>query len=49
VFYFPILVRKEKASWEEFMEKGFSHLLNGTYEGAYQNEKTTAFLQNLGG
>ena len=49
VFYFPILVRKEKASWEEFMEKGFIHLLNGTYEGAYQNEKTTAFLQNLGG
>ena len=49
VFYFPILVRKEKASWEEFMEKGFSHLLNGTYEGAYQNERTTAFLQNLGG
>ena len=49
VFYFPILVRKEKASWEEFMEKGFSHLLNGTYEGAYQNEKKAAFLQNLGG
>ena len=49
VFYFPILVRKEKASWEEFMEKGFSHLLNGTYEGAYQNEKNAAFLQNLGG
>lgn len=49
VFYFPILVRKEKASWKEFMEKGFGHLLNGTYEGAYQNEKTTAFLQNLGG
>ena len=49
VFYFPILVRKEKASWEEFMEKGFSHLLNGTYEGAYQSEKKAAFLQNLGG
>ena len=49
VFYFPILVRKEKASWEEFMEKGFGHLLNGTYEGAYQNQKKAAFLQNLGG
>lgn len=49
VFYFPILVRNEKESWKEFMEKGFGHLLNGTYEGAYQNEKTTAFLQNLGG
>ena len=33
----------------EFMEKGFGHLLNGTYEGAYQNQKKAAFLQNLGG
>ena len=49
VFYFPILVRNEKESWKEFMEKGFGHLLNGTYEGAYQNEKKAAFLQNLGG
>jgi phosphoglycolate phosphatase-like HAD superfamily hydrolase len=49
VFYFPILVRNEKESWKEFMEKGFGHLLNGTYEGAYQSEKKAAFLQNLGG
>ena len=32
-----------------FMAAGFGHLLNGTYEGAYQNEKKAAFLQNLGG
>lgn len=49
VFYFPILVRNEKESWKEFTEKGFGHLLNGTYEGAYQSEKKAAFLQNLGG
>lgn len=49
VFYFPILVRKEKESWEAFMTAGFGHLLNGTYEGAYQNQKKAAFLQNLGG
>lgn len=49
VFYFPILVRNEKESWKEFMEKGFGHLLNDTYEGAYQSEKKAAFLQNLGG
>ncbi len=49
VFYYPILVKHEKASWEEFMAEGFGHLLSGTYEGAYQNEKTAAFLHNLGG
>ena len=49
VFYFPILVRKEKGSWEEFMAEGFAHLLDGTYEGAYQETKKAAFLQNLGG
>lgn len=49
VFYYPILVKHEKASWEEFMAEGFGHLLSGTYEGTYQNEKTAAFLHNLGG
>lgn len=49
VFYFPILVRKERASWEEFMADGFDRLLNGTYEGAYQDAKKAAFLTNLGG
>ena len=49
VFYFPILVRKERASWEEFMADGFDRLLNGTFEGAYQDAKKAAFLTNLGG
>lgn len=49
VFYFPILVRKEKESWEEFMAEGFGHLLDGTYAGTYQDKKTAAFLHNLGG
>lgn len=49
VFYFPILVRQEKASWEEFMAEGFDRLLSGTYEGAYQKAKKAAFLSNLGG
>jgi len=48
VFYFPILVRHEKESWEEFIASGFDHLLFGDYAGAYQQEKTAAFLKNLG-
>lgn len=49
VFYFPILVRKEKESWEEFIAEGFGHLLDSTYAGTYQEAKTAAFLHNLGG
>lgn len=49
VFYYPILVKKEKESWSEFMEQGFSHLKNGTYEGEYQEKKIEEFLKNLGG
>ena len=48
VFYYPILVRKEKASWEEFIAEGFDRLLDGRYAGAYQAGKTAQFLKNLG-
>jgi phosphoglycolate phosphatase-like HAD superfamily hydrolase len=49
VFYFPILVRHEKESWAEFMDTGLKHLLDGSYAGAYQDQKTGEFLRNLGG
>ncbi len=49
VFYFPILVRHEKESWAEFMDTGLKHLLDGSYAGAYQEQKTGEFLRNLGG
>lgn len=48
VFFFPILVRKEKESWEEFINTAFAHLKNGTYGGAYQKEKILQFRKNLG-
>ena len=48
VFYYPILVRSEKESWEEFIREGFGRLLDGTYAGPYQKEKVNAFLSNLG-
>ena len=31
------------------MDKGLKHLTEGTYGGAYQEKKTAAFLNNLGG
>lgn len=47
VFYYPIKVRHEKESWIEFIEKGFNHLVNGTYDGEYQEEKIKEFMNNL--
>ena len=47
VLFYPILVNLEEESWSEFINVGFDKLLDETYEGAYQNEKTNAFIQNL--
>lgn len=47
VFYYPILVRHEAESWQEFVDKAVSKLLDGSYGGAYQQEKIDAFLNNL--
>ena len=49
VFYFPILVKKEKESWEEFMAMGLNKLLSGEYAGEYQQARIDAFIENLGG
>lgn len=48
VFYYPILVRREKESWEEFMDAACGKLLDGSYGGVYQQQKKDAFLKNLG-
>ena len=47
VFYYPILVRKEKQSWDEFKETAISKLISGEYGGEYQKLKTEQFLTNL--
>lgn len=47
VFYYPILVRHEGASWQEFQETAVDKLTAGVYGGAYQQEKLDAFLNNL--
>ena len=48
VFYFPILVNREKESWQEFIGSSFEKLICGEYGGEYQEKKKTEFLQNLG-
>lgn len=49
VFFYPILVRREKESWAEFCETGLVALLSGTFGGAYQQKKIKEFKENLGG
>lgn len=49
VFYYPILVRRERESWEEFISCAFDRLLNENYGGDYEKQKTIDFLENLGG
>lgn len=47
VFYFPILVKKEEEAWQDFINQGFSHLLDGSYE-KYETVKKRDFYKNLG-
>ena len=47
VFYFPILVRREKESWEEFKNVAVDKLMDESFGGKYQEEKITQFLDNL--
>ena len=49
VFYYPILVNREKESWEELRTAALARLQSNTYGGEYQQEKKSAFLKNLGG
>ena len=48
VNYFPILVRHEKESWEEFINNGLNKLMDGSYNGKYQEQLIESFLTNLG-
>lgn len=47
VYYYPILVRHEKESWDEFMGKAVAKLVDGSYGGDYQEKKINEFLDNL--
>lgn len=49
VHFYPILVRHEKESWEEFISTAFIKLVDGKYSTDYQVEKIKDFKDNLGG
>ncbi len=49
VCFYPILVRKEEASWKDFLEKGLDRFLRGDYAGAFQMRMREAFEDNLKG
>ena len=48
VWYFPILVNHEKASWDEAIATAFAKLQTGSY-AEYEIQKKNEFLTNLGG
>ncbi|MBR3644604.1 MAG: HAD hydrolase-like protein, partial [Parasporobacterium sp.] len=45
VFFYPVLVRHEKESWQEFPSAA-RHLADGSY-GAYGEQKMKEFVENL--
>ena len=47
VYFYPILVRREKESWEEFIDCGFEKLRVGEF-AEYGDAKKKEFYKNLG-
>lgn len=47
IHFFPILVKNEEKSWQDFINQGFSHLLDCSYE-EYETIKKRDFHKNLG-
>lgn len=47
VFYYPILVRREKESWKEFCTEAVKRFVEGSFQGEYQEKKVKEFKENL--
>ena len=47
VYYYPILVRHEKGSWNDFVKEAIPKLIEGNYGGTYQQKKVDEFVENL--
>lgn len=47
VFFYPILVRRERESWQEFIDTAFDKLLDGSYGDGYSEGKVDKFRKNL--
>lgn len=47
VLYYPILVKKEKESWERFLSEALDKFTNNTYMDKYQEQVVNEFEKNL--
>lgn len=47
VFYYPILVGKEKFSWDRFRNEALGKFKDGTFKGEYQQKLIDEFNDNL--
>ena len=47
VYYFPILVKKESESWQDFINQGFQLFLDNNFD-EYESTKKREFYKNLG-
>lgn len=47
VMYYPILVRHEDESWNEFKSEAVGRMVEGQYGGDYQKKKIDEFIKNL--
>ena len=48
VFFYPILVKRERESWREFIDTAAGSLQSGEFSGEYADGLKRAFYTNLG-
>ena len=47
VYFFPILVKRERESWGEFIDTAITKLTDGSYGDGYSEKKKNEFIENL--
>lgn len=47
VFYYPIIVRHEKSSWDKLKNESIQRFTSNTFKGEYENSLINEFLENL--
>lgn len=47
VLYYPICVKEEEESWNEFLNVALEKFIEGTYSGEYEEEMYNKFIGNL--